>query len=48
MSEEIKMVNIRTEIPDDLRARFKAKCAIEKRDMKEVFAELILEYVEKK
>ncbi|MBZ5500498.1 MAG: hypothetical protein LAP85_29240 [Acidobacteriia bacterium] len=41
------MSRLNLHIPDELRARFKAVCALELKDMSEVVRKLIEEYVQK-
>lgn len=45
MSEE-KLVSIRVFMPDDLRAKFKAQCALESRTMNDVVVSLVEEWIQ--
>lgn len=46
MSEAEKPVFVRGRVPESLRARFKATCALEGRDMSDVLKELIEKWLE--
>ena len=46
MSEAEKPVFIRSRVPESVRARFKAACALQSRDMSEVLEELINRWLE--
>ena len=46
MSEVEKPVFIRSRVPESVRARFKAACALQSRDMSEVLEELINKWLE--
>jgi metal-responsive CopG/Arc/MetJ family transcriptional regulator len=41
------MSRLNLHVPDELHARFKAVCALERTDMSDVVRKLIMEYVEK-
>ena len=46
MSEAENQVFVRGRVPESVRARFKATCALEGRDMSEVLRELIEQWLE--
>lgn len=46
MSEAENQVFVRGRVPESVRARFKATCALEGRDMSEVLRELIEKWLE--
>jgi predicted DNA-binding protein len=46
VSESEKPVFVRGRVPESLRARFKATCALEGRDMSDVLKELIENWLE--
>ena len=46
MSEAENQVFVRGRVPESIRARFKATCALEGRDMSEVLRELIEKWLE--
>ena len=48
MTKQEKLVSIRAEIPNDLKLKFKAQCALAGSDMRTELIKLIEKYVEEK
>jgi ParG len=47
LSEEDKIVRVSIYLPEDMRARFKSACALDKKSMNEVLVEFIEEFLDK-